>query len=396
MFCRYCGTELPDEAIFCAECGKRLAGEDAPPAPARPKAAAAAAAAEHIKASSARAGTRGKAIFAAVKARPKNKTPETPGKRAFGKAEDVKAVLRLHKKAVLAACCAAVLLAAAVLGGATRSRPTPVGYQSHSGSGGAASSGSSSSRSGQETAPVSSGSQEPSSKGDAPAADSSAGSPKAEALAADGAVLPDPGIFLGELSRGEDMSSSGGHLVSYSFDIDGEDAVQEYLKLLKSGSYHLEQQPLDPTWNFSYEGTDYTQYVFDYTGSEDVGSVTELDATGAVILLINYHHGQGRIALSLIYGSGFALVDPGERASDPPKDLNGSGGGSSGGSSGSSSSNGSVKDCAICKGTGDCTVCGGDGYLYSSASGKEDRNCWKCHNHDGRCTTCNGTGKQLI
>lgn len=192
------------------------------------------------------------------------------------------------------------------------------------------------------------------------------------------------------------MSSSGGRLVSYSFDIDGEEAVQEYLKLLKSSNYHLEQQPLDSTWNFSYEGTDYTQYAFDYTGSEDVGSVTELDATGAVILLVNYHHGQGRIALSLIYDSGFALVDPGERASDPPKDLSGSGGDSSGGSSASSGNKGSVKDCAICNGTGDCTVCGGDGYLYSSASGKEDRNCWKCRGHDGKCTACNGTGKQLI
>lgn len=350
MFCRYCGTELPDEAIFCAQCGKRLAGEDAPPAPAHPKAAG---------------------------------------------AERTKDFLRLHKKPVLGACCAAVLLAAAVLGAAMRSRPAPVSAQSHSGSGGAVSSSSSSSRSDQEAAPVSSSSQEPSSTGDAPAADSPASSPKAEAPAADGAVLPDPGIFLGGLSRDEDTASSGGHLVSYSFDIDGKEAVQEYLKLLKSGSYHLEQQPSDPTWNFSYEGTDYTQYVFDYTGSEDVDSVTELDAAGAVILLVNYYNGQGRIGLSLTYSDGFTLVDPGERASDPPRDLNGSGG-SSGGSSASSGSKGSVKDCAICKGTGDCSVCGGDGYLYSSASGKEDRNCWKCHNHDGKCTTCNGTGKQLI
>ncbi len=51
------------------------------------------------------------------------------------------------------------------------------------------------------------------------------------------------------------------------------------------------------------------------------------------------------------------------------------------------------QDCSICKGSGKCTVCGGDGYLWSSASGKEDRNCWKC-NHTGKCTYCNGTGKR--
>lgn len=65
--------------------------------------------------------------------------------------------------------------------------------------------------------------------------------------------------------------------------------------------------------------------------------------------------------------------------------------GSSSGSTGSRSP--FKKDCAMCHGTGRCQTCGGDGYLYSSASQKEDRNCYKC-NASGRCTYCDGTGKQ--
>lgn len=392
MFCRYCGTKLPDEAIFCAQCGKRLAGEETPASPTN------AAVMERMKAASTGARARGKAIFAAIKARLKNGEP-TSGKRAFPETEHIKRFLRLHKKPVLGAGCAVVLLAAVLLGTSSmRSKSAPVSYQRRSDSGGAVSSSTSSSdtsdRSAQGIAPVSSDSPEATSS--APATDSSITiRTEPEVPAADGAVLPDPGIFLGGLSREEDKAADGGWIVSYSFDIDGKEAVQEYLKLLKSSDYHLEQQPLNPTWNFSYEGTDYTQYAFDYTGSEDVGSITEIDATGAAVLLINYYNGQGRIGLSLTYSDDFTLVDPGERASDPPKDFNGNGSGGNS-STGSSGGKGSVKDCAICNGTGDCTTCGGDGYLYSSASGKEDRNCWKCRNHDGKCTYCNGTGKQQI
>lgn len=68
------------------------------------------------------------------------------------------------------------------------------------------------------------------------------------------------------------------------------------------------------------------------------------------------------------------------------------GSGSSGGSSNRNDKQ-SVLDCTRCKGTGDCRTCGGDGYLWSSASRKEDRNCYRC-NRSGRCTTCGGTGKR--
>ena len=54
---------------------------------------------------------------------------------------------------------------------------------------------------------------------------------------------------------------------------------------------------------------------------------------------------------------------------------------------------GSVLPCTACKGSGNCSKCGGDGKIWSSASGEENRNCTKC-NGSGRCTTCNGSGNR--
>jgi hypothetical protein len=54
---------------------------------------------------------------------------------------------------------------------------------------------------------------------------------------------------------------------------------------------------------------------------------------------------------------------------------------------------GSALPCTACRGSGRCSKCGGDGKLYSSASGEEDRNCYKC-NASGRCQTCGGTGNR--
>lgn len=45
--------------------------------------------------------------------------------------------------------------------------------------------------------------------------------------------------------------------------------------------------------------------------------------------------------------------------------------------------------CGLCD-NGDCKTCGGDGYLWSSASDKEDRNCYKCNR--GNCRNCGGDG----
>lgn len=47
-------------------------------------------------------------------------------------------------------------------------------------------------------------------------------------------------------------------------------------------------------------------------------------------------------------------------------------------------------DCLTCKGSGDCTTCGGDGY---TGFGSATAGCRRCHG-DGNCTTCGGSGKR--
>ena len=39
MFCRYCGTQVPDDSVFCASCGKNLGVTPARTTPANPVAA---------------------------------------------------------------------------------------------------------------------------------------------------------------------------------------------------------------------------------------------------------------------------------------------------------------------------------------------------------------------
>lgn len=51
----------------------------------------------------------------------------------------------------------------------------------------------------------------------------------------------------------------------------------------------------------------------------------------------------------------------------------------------------SNKDCSICRGTGICQTCNGDGWAASISRGKYL--CPVCFNHDGKCTSCGGDGK---
>ena len=48
--------------------------------------------------------------------------------------------------------------------------------------------------------------------------------------------------------------------------------------------------------------------------------------------------------------------------------------------------------CGVCNRSGDCGTCGGDGYLMSSASDEEDRNCYACSG-SGNCRSCGGDGE---
>lgn len=65
---------------------------------------------------------------------------------------------------------------------------------------------------------------------------------------------------------------------------------------------------------------------------------------------------------------------------------------SSGSSTSYSSSSSSGKMCGLCAGSGQCKTCSGKGYYYSSFDLSKTITCPNCKNHNGRCSSCNGTG----
>lgn len=68
---------------------------------------------------------------------------------------------------------------------------------------------------------------------------------------------------------------------------------------------------------------------------------------------------------------------------------------SSSSSSSSYSQSSSGKDCRICLGTGKCNTCNGKGWFTALGIGTGDHPCPNCQsNHNGRCSSCGGTGKQ--
>lgn len=52
-------------------------------------------------------------------------------------------------------------------------------------------------------------------------------------------------------------------------------------------------------------------------------------------------------------------------------------------------------DCRMCYGLGSCRTCDGRGYYYNPLDLSKKVLCPNCRNHDGRCTSCNGTGKKI-
>lgn len=213
----------------------------------------------------------------------------------------------------------------------------------------------------------------------------------------DSAVLPDLGIFL-QCGRREDQSGYGGWFVSYSFDLDeGESVIDDVLDLMLEPQYQLEFDGHTEQDFISSSGMLFDYYYYTYTGDASIGQIDILGDTCQVQLSVAYYYAEGRIGVTLYFSNGFTLTDPGKRLKNPPTDFSGNPVSSSSGSSGSTGSNTpefAKPDCSICHGTGKCTTCGGDGYLWSSAADKENRNCYACHNHDGKCTYCNGTGKR--
>lgn len=210
--------------------------------------------------------------------------------------------------------------------------------------------------------------------------------------AVQGAVLPDPGAFFGGVSINEDQpSGENGWLLSYRLEIDeGWDAGHEYAELLEEHDFiltdHVESTVL-------YLKTD--RYFFEYTGNHPIEPMTndyyldrkDHEYTADVMVSIK-KDGQTETTLISVYHSIDLIVhDTGDRASNAPDNASGSG-----------SFNGTDNDiydsgrpCVICD-DGECKTCGGDGYLWSSASDKEDRNCTGAYCRRGSCTYCGGDG----
>ena len=260
-----------------------------------------------------------------------------------------------------------------------------------------------SSGSGSSKAPATSSKASSSASSKAPASSSKPSSSSGSSKASGGKVsksstaVPDLGKFLGVPQTPTETKNY------FPYDIDDEKgikSVDEWRELL-TGSYNFKEtgHSTDDFTKVSSKGLICYTYYFDYTGSAKIEGKEwpAADQKADVFLLVNYYTTEDHYGISIRLADGLTLEDSGKKASDPPnhKDVSGGGGSESGGGSGGSNIPEFAKqDCPICKGTKKCQTCGGRGYLYSHASGKYDRNCTDCHNHDGKCTYCNGTGKR--
>lgn len=212
-------------------------------------------------------------------------------------------------------------------------------------------------------------------------------------------AVPDLGKFLGVPQSPTETKNY------FPYDIDdqkGIKSVDEWRELL-TGSYNFKESghsTEDFTKVSSTRGLICDRYYFDYTGSASIESKkwAAADQKADIFMMINYYTQDDCYGIAILLADGLTLEDSGKKASDPPnhKDVTGGGGGSeSGGSSGGVNIPEFAKlDCSICKGTKKCQTCNGRGYLFSSASGKYDRNCTDCYNCSGKCRYCNGTGKR--
>ena len=234
----------------------------------------------------------------------------------------------------------------------------------------------------------------------------SAPAPAADSAPVTGPVIPDAFAFFNqEVSHSDELQ---GRMMqcNFIFDPDHIAAAYEYMDLLQNGGFGLVQTG-------SSEGTtrDTMYYAFDYTGSGSVNKISAGKMTGAVIVQVNDFYMYGFCDFFIYYSTDMTVADTGDRCSvtglvdwrnySKSTGPMGSGaaeggGGSSGGglSLGSGTDYGSSLECSFCHGSGDCSTCGGDGYLWSSAADTENRMCYSCSG-SGNCSHCGGTGKRF-
>ena len=192
----------------------------------------------------------------------------------------------------------------------------------------------------------------------------------------DPSVLPD---FLAADSSGSfrQGTTSTPRMVVFSADTDTlQDTVEAYIQSLLDMGYRIDDREI--------KNSQYSEVYRWYLAHDEVGgSTVEGNAQVCVkyMIMISYFDKSRSTEVSIEYGSGVSYSGESK--------------------TGSSSSGGSVstekpdyldtkRPCNICHRSGDCQTCGGDGYLWSSANDKENRNCYSCSG--GRCRTCGGDG----
>ncbi len=197
--------------------------------------------------------------------------------------------------------------------------------------------------------------------------------PETTAPAVDPSVLPDilPLDSTHTLYQGTTSSRNVVAFLTKRGDV--RSVADDYLKLLLDMGYRVTDT--------EEKSSRYMELCRWYLTHDEVGgSTVEGSAQVCLKAMLNISYfGYEYTEISITYGSGVTYA-----------------GGTQNGSGASGSSGGGNNDtrtpCSICNRTGDCQTCGGDGYLWSSANDKENRNCYSCRNHNGKCTYCNGTG----
>ena len=212
-------------------------------------------------------------------------------------------------------------------------------------------------------------------------------------------VLQSPDAFFNNrLARLEDMEVTDENgkqhwLITFKMEIDkGMLAAKEYSELIGNGNFGLEIQDVTEETVFNLL---LIKYMLNCTEKTDVPVLKRyMSGSANVLCEISKNGTEEHTMLTLSFDPDyFTFEDLGYRSKyDDLVDL-----------SGKQTQNNSVnlggvtpaaRDCPECDGTGDCKKCQGSGFLWSSASGKKDRNCTACHPNYGNCHKCNGTGKQ--
>lgn len=207
--------------------------------------------------------------------------------------------------------------------------------------------------------------------------------------------VPDPGEFL-NCELHEDMVQEDCLYRSCKFGMDngGKEAAQEYVALVMACS-NLELREVREQDYIRTSADKFYNYYFTYTGSKKVETLYDWEDydMGHLAIAVHHHYATGQILLSIRIPLSFQFVEDKSHTSYKLVDYAGNKNSGSDSSSEKGSRINNTVQCGICHGTGDCVRCGGDGYLYSSASKKDNhRNCTSCHPNPGKCAACSGTG----